>query len=174
MGTMCYFDTTVAEVRERMLNQFEFSNDRCTSTIVEHTAKWALQKVTFADGRVEMIPVFLNIYRSGKQVCEKLMDATCHPFQYDCPKKYLVQAREYPHMVNGEMGKWFSEWLEKAENLANNKPKKVKVEFGKTYNMTFGNNKVYITGEFNRSCWLGYINGVRYKIKKNTIKDLAE
>ena len=87
MGTMCYFDTTVAEVRERMLNQFEFSNDRCTSTIVEHTAKWALQKVTFADGRIEMYSLILNIYCSWYQGCAKVKEAKFQPYQYDCPKK---------------------------------------------------------------------------------------
>jgi hypothetical protein len=39
--------------------------------------------------------------------------------------------------------------------------------------MTSGR-KVYIVGEYNRACWLGYIEGVRYKIKKNTIKELAQ
>lgn len=173
MGTTCHY-CTVADLRERMLKGFEFSNENCTSTIVEHTAKWALQKVTFASGRIEMIPVWLNIYRSGGMACEKLIDATCHPFQYDCPKRFLKLARQYPHMPNGELGKYFMEWLEKAEQEAENKPKKVVVEFGKTYNMTFGDKKVLIVGEYNKACWFGYIDGVQYKIKKNTIKNLSE
>jgi hypothetical protein len=174
MGTTCHYNTTVAEMREYYLKGFEFSNENCTSTILEHTNKWALQKVIYANGRVECIPVWLNIYRRGDAVCEKLIDATCHPYQYDCPKKYLEMAKQFPYMPNGESSKYFNEWLEKAEQFAMDKPNKVKVEFGKTYNMTFSGHKVYIAGEYNRSCWTGYINGVRYKIKKNTIKDLAE
>lgn len=174
MGTTCVYNKTVAEYKDELLKGFEFSTDRATSTIVDRTAKWALRKITFLDGRVEMIPIWLNVYRSGNATCEKLMDATCHPYRYDCPKKFLKLAKEFPYMVNGEIGQYFKEWLEKAEKESETITKKVNVEFGKTYNMTFGNHKVRIVGEYNKKCWLGYIDSVRYKIKKNTIKDLAE
>ena len=173
MGTTCHYDTTVSEMRKYYLAQFEMVRPDYTSTIVAHTAKWALQKLIFTDGRIECIPIWLNIYRKGNAVCEKLMDATVHPFVYDCPKKFIQMAKENPPKDNeGNVLKYFAEWLEKAEMQAP-KAKPLKVEFNKNYIMTSGR-KVYIVGEYNRACWLGYIEGVRYKIKKNTIKELAQ
>jgi len=172
MGTTCHYNTTVSDMRKYYLAQFEMVRPEYTSTIVEHTNKWALQKLTFADGRIECVPVWLNIYRKGDAVCEKLMDATVHPYQYDCPKKYLKIAKENPPRdKEGNVLKYFAEWLEKAEAYAPTKA--IKVEFNKHYNMINGM-KVYIVGEYNRACWLGYIDGIRYKIKKITIKELAE
>ena len=172
MGTTCHFDTTVAKMREYYLKGFEFSNERCTSTIVDHTNKWALQKVTYTNGTIEYIPIWLNIYRHGNEVCEKLMDATVGPCVYDCPKKFLKLAKENPPKDNeGNVQRYFAGWLVKAEAYT---PKKaLKVEFNKHYLLTNGK-KAYIVGEYNRTCWTGYIDGIRYKIKKISIKDLAD
>jgi len=171
MGSTGHYDTNVADLKKYLIKQMNFKNDRVTSVIVDHNDAWALQQLTFADGRIECIPVWLNVWKAGEQTIEKLMDATCHPFRYDCPAKFLKLASKYPHLdQEGNVSKYFAEWLEIANKP---KPAKVVIEFGKTYLMT-SDRKVQIVGEYNKACWVGYIDGCRYRIKKNTIKALAE
>lgn len=167
MGTIGHFDTSVSEVKARIIKSLEFRTSRIDSFCIASTAKWALQGVCYLEtGIFEVIPVWLNVYRSGGMVCEKIMDATVHPYRYDCPKAFLTLTKQHMPNLSGLSQQWFADWLERA---GQEKSKNIlKVEFGKTYTLTNGKTAL-IQGEYNRTHWLGFIDGCRYKIKKRLI-----
>jgi hypothetical protein len=169
MGTLCHFDTTVANVKNQYLAGMTFRGKHSEYFVIAHNRTWALQgSCNLDNGVFEVMPVFLNIYRKGDAVCEKVMDASVHPYRYDCPKSYLEMTEKYYPVC----GPYIDEWLAKAKA---NSPiaKKIKVEYGKYYELTNGS-VAHIIGEYNRACYLGYIGGNRYRIKKSMVKALAD
>lgn len=167
MGTIGHYNTTVAEVKERIIKSLDFRTPHIQSFCIASTANWALQGICHLDtGISEIIPVWLNVYRSGDMVCEKVMDATVHPYRYDCPKAFIALTKQHTPNLSGLSQQWFEEWLERS---ASEKQKIIlKVEFGKTYTLTNGKT-VLIQGEYNRNNWIGYVDGFRCKIKKRLI-----
>lgn len=168
MGTICSYDTTVSKVKADYIAGMNFRGKHSECFVIAHNKTWALQGCCNLDNGVfDVIPVWLNIYRKGDAVCEKVMDASVHPYRYDCPKSYLEMTEKYYPVC----GTYFEEWLAKAKALPT-RAKNLKVEFGKEYKLTSGA-VAYIVGEYNRACYLGYIGGTRYKIKKSSVAELA-
>lgn len=171
MGTICSYNTTVAKVKADYIAGMNFRGKRSECFVIAHNNTWALQgSCNLDNGVFEVIPVWLNIYRSGDAVCEKVMDASVHPYRYDCPKSYLEMTEKYYPVC----GPYFEEWLAKAKALSPlAKKNRIKVEFGKYYELKSGV-VAHIIGEYNRACYIGCISGSRYRIKKSMIKALAD
>lgn len=115
MGTIGHYNTTVSEVKAKIIKSLDFRTSRIESFCITHSAKWALQGICNLDtGIFEIIPVWLNVYRKGDMTCERVMDATVHPYRYDCPKAFLSLTKQHMPNLSGLSLQWFAEWFERA------------------------------------------------------------
>jgi len=171
MGTTAHYNTSVSELKASIIKSLAFRTSKIDSSILAHTSKWALQCIcNLETGIFEIVPVWLNVYRSGGMVCEKVMDATVHPCQYDCPKGFLSLAKQHSPNLSGNCNQWFSEWLERCED--HQVKKSLSIEYGKSYLLVNGQ-VAHIISEYNKKCWIGIIGASRFKIKKSFVKVAA-
>lgn len=167
MGTTIYSNMTIAQVRSNVLRSLNYKTEKMTSDVVKNTAKWALQKLTFSDGRIAYIPIWLNIYKSKNEVCQKILGADMGVYRYDCPKDYLELAKAHPlTFADGTQNNYFADWIKKAE--AYHEQKNLNVIFGKQYILA-STQVALIIREYSKGFYLGYIQGIAYKIKKSDV-----
>ena len=170
-GYTAQYNTSVADLKASIIKSLAFRTSKIDSSVISHTSKWALQcACNLQTGIFEIIPVWLNVYRSGGMICEKIMDATVHPYQYDCPKGFLALAKKYPPNLSGNCVQWFTEWLEHSE--AHQPKKSLSIEYGKSYLLANGQ-VAHIVAQYDKKNWIGIIGVNRFKIKKSLVKDAA-